>query len=219
MDDARQTREQVTLGVDTHADLHVAVALDERGRWSVGGIARDRRLQHAVGHVDADRRDVVRADHSPARIDSSAAWNLVMNQGIAAFAAWLPAAAHRSLSATVHQSLLEHSTHGAPRSGSTANRGLADGARSAVDVTTGPDLRASGPVGGLRSTIAGSEWPRVRAMLTLLSLVVDVARSEFVLTDDRLNPRCTRGSRRGSPGELDPTSRSLRQSDLQWRSA
>ena len=32
MDDARRTREQVTLGVDTHAELHVAAALDERGR-------------------------------------------------------------------------------------------------------------------------------------------------------------------------------------------
>ena len=32
MDDPRQTREQVTLGVDTHAELHVAAALDERGR-------------------------------------------------------------------------------------------------------------------------------------------------------------------------------------------
>ena len=30
--DVRQTREQVTLGVDTHAELHVAAALDERGR-------------------------------------------------------------------------------------------------------------------------------------------------------------------------------------------
>src|SRR5260370_20526233 len=32
MDDARRIREQVTLGVDTHAELHVAAALDERGR-------------------------------------------------------------------------------------------------------------------------------------------------------------------------------------------
>ena len=32
MDDPRQTREQVTLGVDTHAELHVAAVLDERGR-------------------------------------------------------------------------------------------------------------------------------------------------------------------------------------------
>jgi transposase len=32
LDDARQAREQVTLGVDTHAELHVAAALDERGR-------------------------------------------------------------------------------------------------------------------------------------------------------------------------------------------
>ena len=32
MDDPRQTREQVTLGVDTHAEVHVAAALDERGR-------------------------------------------------------------------------------------------------------------------------------------------------------------------------------------------
>jgi len=32
MDDAKRTREQVTLGVDTHAELHVAAALDERGR-------------------------------------------------------------------------------------------------------------------------------------------------------------------------------------------
>jgi hypothetical protein len=32
LDDARHRREQVTLGVDTHAELHVAVALDERGR-------------------------------------------------------------------------------------------------------------------------------------------------------------------------------------------
>ncbi len=32
MDDPRQIREQVTLGVDTHAELHVAAALDERGR-------------------------------------------------------------------------------------------------------------------------------------------------------------------------------------------
>jgi transposase len=32
LDDPRQTREQVTLGVDTHAELHVAAALDERGR-------------------------------------------------------------------------------------------------------------------------------------------------------------------------------------------
>ena len=32
MHDVRQTREQVTLGVDTHAELHVAAALDERGR-------------------------------------------------------------------------------------------------------------------------------------------------------------------------------------------
>jgi transposase len=32
LDDARQTREQVTLGVDTHAELHAAAALDERGR-------------------------------------------------------------------------------------------------------------------------------------------------------------------------------------------
>jgi len=30
--DVRQTREQVTLGVDTHAELHGAAALDERGR-------------------------------------------------------------------------------------------------------------------------------------------------------------------------------------------
>jgi transposase len=32
MDDPRQGCEQVTLGVDTHAELHVAAALDERGR-------------------------------------------------------------------------------------------------------------------------------------------------------------------------------------------
>ena len=32
MDDPRQTHEQVTLGVDTHAEVHVAAALDERGR-------------------------------------------------------------------------------------------------------------------------------------------------------------------------------------------
>ena len=32
MDDPRQTREQVTLGVDTHAEVHGAAALDERGR-------------------------------------------------------------------------------------------------------------------------------------------------------------------------------------------
>ncbi len=32
MDDPRLAREQVTLGVDTHAELHVAAALDERGR-------------------------------------------------------------------------------------------------------------------------------------------------------------------------------------------
>ncbi len=32
MDDPKQTREQVTLGVDTHAEVHVAAALDERGR-------------------------------------------------------------------------------------------------------------------------------------------------------------------------------------------
>jgi hypothetical protein len=32
LDDPKQTREQVTLGVDTHAEQHVAVALDERGR-------------------------------------------------------------------------------------------------------------------------------------------------------------------------------------------
>ena len=32
MDDPSQTREQVTLGVDTHAELHVAAALEERGR-------------------------------------------------------------------------------------------------------------------------------------------------------------------------------------------
>jgi hypothetical protein len=32
LDDPRQTREQVTLGVDTHAEVHVGAALDERGR-------------------------------------------------------------------------------------------------------------------------------------------------------------------------------------------
>jgi len=32
MDDPRQKLEQVTLGVDTHAEQHVAAALDERGR-------------------------------------------------------------------------------------------------------------------------------------------------------------------------------------------
>src|ERR1700674_4395871 len=32
MDDPTQTLEQVTLGVDTHAEQHVAAALDERGR-------------------------------------------------------------------------------------------------------------------------------------------------------------------------------------------
>jgi len=32
LDDPRQTHEQVTLGVDTHAEVHVAAALDERGR-------------------------------------------------------------------------------------------------------------------------------------------------------------------------------------------
>jgi hypothetical protein len=32
LDAARQAREQVTLGVGTHAELHVAAALDERGR-------------------------------------------------------------------------------------------------------------------------------------------------------------------------------------------
>ena len=32
MYEVRQTREQVTLGIDTHAELHVAAALDERGR-------------------------------------------------------------------------------------------------------------------------------------------------------------------------------------------
>ncbi len=32
MDDPRQTHEQVMLGVDTHAEVHVAAALDERGR-------------------------------------------------------------------------------------------------------------------------------------------------------------------------------------------
>ena len=32
MQDPKQALEQVTLGVDTHAELHVAAALDERGR-------------------------------------------------------------------------------------------------------------------------------------------------------------------------------------------
>ncbi len=32
MDEVKQTREQVILGVDTHAEVHVAAALDERGR-------------------------------------------------------------------------------------------------------------------------------------------------------------------------------------------
>jgi transposase len=32
LEDARQEREQVTLSVDTHAELHVAAALDERDR-------------------------------------------------------------------------------------------------------------------------------------------------------------------------------------------
>src|ERR1700674_3712933 len=35
MDDPTQTLEQVTLGVDTHAEQHVAAALDERG-WLLG---------------------------------------------------------------------------------------------------------------------------------------------------------------------------------------
>jgi transposase len=32
VDDASGTREQVTLGVDTHAEVHVAAALDGCGR-------------------------------------------------------------------------------------------------------------------------------------------------------------------------------------------
>jgi hypothetical protein len=35
LDDPSQTREQVTLGVDTHAELHVAAALDARELYPV----------------------------------------------------------------------------------------------------------------------------------------------------------------------------------------
>ena len=33
MDDPRHTREQVTLGIHTHAEFHMAAALDERGNF------------------------------------------------------------------------------------------------------------------------------------------------------------------------------------------
>jgi alkylation response protein AidB-like acyl-CoA dehydrogenase len=44
------------------------------------------------GGLELDPVETMRVWEAVARIDSSAAWNLVMNQGIAAFAAWLPAA-------------------------------------------------------------------------------------------------------------------------------
>jgi alkylation response protein AidB-like acyl-CoA dehydrogenase len=46
----------------------------------------------AFGGLELHPVESMRVWEAVARIDSSAAWNLVMNQGIAAFAAWLPAA-------------------------------------------------------------------------------------------------------------------------------
>src|SRR5215510_487762 len=46
----------------------------------------------AYGGLELHPVGCMRVWEAVARIDSAAAWNLVMNQGIAAFAAWLPAA-------------------------------------------------------------------------------------------------------------------------------
>jgi len=46
----------------------------------------------AYGGLELHPVDAMRVWEAVARVDASAAWNLVMNQGIAAFAAWLPAA-------------------------------------------------------------------------------------------------------------------------------
>jgi alkylation response protein AidB-like acyl-CoA dehydrogenase len=46
----------------------------------------------AYGGLELHLLDTMRVWEAVARVDSSAAWNLVMNQVIAAFAAWLPAA-------------------------------------------------------------------------------------------------------------------------------
>ena len=51
MDDPQQTLELVTLGVDTHAEQHVAAALDERGAHLGYGLGL--RLRHVVTRGNA----------------------------------------------------------------------------------------------------------------------------------------------------------------------
>src|SRR5712692_6163020 len=51
----------------------------------------------AHGGLELHPVEAMRVWEAVARIDASAAWNLVMNQAIAAFAAWLPAAGAREL--------------------------------------------------------------------------------------------------------------------------
>jgi alkylation response protein AidB-like acyl-CoA dehydrogenase len=51
----------------------------------------------AYGGLEVHPIDAMRVWEAVARIDSAAAWNLVMNQGIAAYAAWLPAEGVREI--------------------------------------------------------------------------------------------------------------------------
>jgi alkylation response protein AidB-like acyl-CoA dehydrogenase len=44
----------------------------------------------AYGGLELHPNDYVRVWEAIARIDAAAAWNLVMNQAIAAYSAWLP---------------------------------------------------------------------------------------------------------------------------------
>src|SRR2546430_1838692 len=51
----------------------------------------------AYGGLELHPVEAMRVWEAVARSDSAAAWNLVMNQAIAAYAAWLPAAGAREL--------------------------------------------------------------------------------------------------------------------------
>jgi alkylation response protein AidB-like acyl-CoA dehydrogenase len=71
---------------EEHRQLASAVyeAMDEAGLFAM-------LAPKAYGGLELHPVEAMRVWESIARIDSAAAWNLVMNQAVAAYAAWLPA--------------------------------------------------------------------------------------------------------------------------------
>ena len=65
-------------------------AMDEAGLFAM-------LAPKAHGGLELHPVETMRVWEAVARIDASAAWNLVMNQAIAAYAAWLPAAGAQEL--------------------------------------------------------------------------------------------------------------------------